>query len=1470
VVDLNPLHWISKANHAFGDTMASGLEFLGITDPAVDPDGVREIAKHWRALAKGLDEASHAAELSLTDVTWEGETAKAFSKRARTMRKHATDMAHSLRDGATALDKFADEAHELITQIGVMIAEIAEFEIAGLALSVLTAGLSEVASTLVAGERALKVIALVARIEEEGGALGATVRTVMEAVRNVERALKALKDIKTVAKVGKLAGEGVKFTAFTTALEDPGAFKDPTKLATLLTEGAVAGVGLGFLGKALGKGLKALKPGEIADLAKALKLNGSGLSRLKLRPSEWEKLPASIRGMFKECKLDPIDVATGDMLLPQTDVQLPGTLPLILQRTHVSSYRWGGWFGPSWASTLDQRVQVDDEGIIYTAPDGARLTFPYPDPDPDPDSHDPVYPETGSRLALTWDTETDGGLRITDPDTGLAYLFHTPQPTNDVQAIDLPLQAIVDRNNQRITLHYTDHGTPTEVTHTGGYRIALDHHPTQPRITALRLLGPHHPNAPGTTLLTYGYNPEGHLTDVTNSSALPLRFTYDTDGRITSWTDRNNTTYTYTYDTRGRVIRTHGTDGYLSGTLAYNDTTHTTTVTNSLGHTTVYEHNDAYRLIRETNPLGHTTHQQWDEQHHLTCVTDALGHTFRYTYDIEGRPTSLMRPDGHETRTEYNGLGLPTAVTGFDHALWLHEYDGRGNRTAVTDPAGAPTYFAYDRMGQLISVTDALGQSTRVRCNGAGLPVEITDPVGASTRFERDTSGRTVAVTDPLGATTSLKWTAEGQLTRRAAPDGTTESWSYDGEGNLTTHTDAMGADSHFDYTHFDLLAVRTGPDGVQHTFGYDTELRLTQVTNPQGLSWTYDYDPAGHLISERDFDDRTLRYVYDAAGHLTLRTNALGQHIHYVHDALGRITRKDMDGAVTDYCYDPVGRLTQATSPSATIALNHDSVGRLLSETINGRILTNAYDIVGRRSKRTTPTGAASAWTYDPAGRPATLLVGGRTLAFNHDAAGHELSRHIGNTLTMTHTFDDLGRLTSQAVKHTAKISTDAMASQAATGSRGTAARTVQERNYTYRSDGNVIGLREQLNGPRTFDLDTTGRVTAVNAPHWTERYAYDGAGNQIEATWPAHHPGHEASGSRAYTGTRVTRAGSVRYEHDAAGRITLRQKTRLSRKPDTWRYTWDAEDRLTTVTIPDGTVWRYQYDPIGRRTAKQRLSFDNETVLEHTDFTWDNTTLCEQTTRSAELPNPVTLTWDHHGQQPLSQTERITASDTSRDEIDRRFFAIVTDLIGTPNELVDEQGHVAWRARSTLWGITTWTADSTAHTPLRFPGQYFDAESELHYNYYRHYDPETARYLSPDPLGLTPAPSPITYVHNPITWADPLGLAPERCKEVILDSFARFEQARNKALELLGKIDPATRQSYFGRLETAESTYEKKVGFTTTVDGVFKRFRLDFDPAKGPHINVEVGKGASAKKWAVPWNGTEADLKKILRRNT
>ena len=74
-------------------------------------------------------------------------------------------------------------------------------------------------------------------------------------------------------------------------------------------------------------------------------------------------------------------------------------------------------------------------------------------------------------------------------------------------------------------------------------------------------------------------------------------------------------------------------------------------------------------------------------------------------------------------------------------------------------------------------------------------------------------------------------------------------------------------------------------------------------------------------------------------------------------------------------------------------------------------------------------------------------------------------------------------------------------------------------------------------------------------------------------------------------------------------------------------------------------------------------------------------------------------------------------------------------------------------------MWGATLWHPGG-ASTPLRFPGQYDDTETGLHYNHHRYYDPATGRYLSPDPLGLAPAPNPHAYVPNPTLLADPLGL--------------------------------------------------------------------------------------------------------------
>ncbi|MFI5878056.1 putative T7SS-secreted protein [Streptomyces sp. NPDC051554] len=1021
---------------------------------------------------------------------------------------------------------------------------------------------------------------------------------------------------------------------------------------------------------------------------------------------------------------DPVDLTTGKMYLPQTDVTLPGALPLVLKRRVESGYHLGRWFGPSWSSTLDQRLEIDAEGVVLVTEDGLLLAYPHPAPGL------PTLPSHGPRRPL--DRE-DGGYTVTDPQS--RRVWHFTDRTENLAV----LEQIDDRNGNWITFEYDTDGTPLSVVSSGGYEVRVT--TEADRITAFQLA------ATGEELKRYGYT-DGNLTEVTDSSGLPLRFTYDDEGRVTSWTDTNDRGYTYEYDDQDRCVAEGGTHGHMTLRLSYDETDpetghRVTTTTTGEGHTRHYLVNDARQVVAEVDPLGGVTRFRRDRYHRLLSRTDPLGHTTTFRYDENGNLLAATRPDGREARAEYNELGLPTGLVNPDGTTVRQSYDDRGNRTSVTDSQGHTTHFTYNEAGHLTTVTDPLRQTTTVHCDRTGLPLRITNPLGGVTRYERDSFGRPVTLTDALGATTRWEWTTEGHLSRRTAPDGTTESWTYDGEGNCTSHTDRLGGVSRFEYTHFDLLTARTGPDGVRYEFAHDKELNLTQVTNPQGLTWSYDYDAAGRLVTEADFDNRALTYTHDETGRLATRTNALGQTIEFERNTLGQVIRKNAAGQVTTYSYDMTDKLAQATAPDTILTVLRDRHGRVRSETVDDRELAYTYDEFGRRKARTTPSGATTAWTYDDSGRRTGMTASGRSIDFTYDEVGRELTRQVGEMLTLEHTFDALGRLTTQSV----------------VGATGT---SLQHRAYTYRADGNLTAIDDQLSGTRRFDLDAAGRVTAVHAANWTETYAYDEAGNQTEAHWPTGHPGQEATGDRSYTGTRITRAGNVRYEHDALGRITLRQKSRLSRKPDTWRYDWDAEDRLTSVTTPDGTRWRYTYDPLGRRTAKSRLAVDGETVVERVVFTWDGTTLCEQTASSPDLPNPVTLTWDHQGLRPIAQTERITAADAPQDEIDSRFFAIVTDLVGTPTELIDEQGDIAWHTRSTLWGATAWATDSSTYTPLRFPGQYYDPESGLHYNYFRHYDPETARYLTPDPLGLAPAPNPATYVRNPSIWIDPLGLAP------------------------------------------------------------------------------------------------------------
>lgn len=154
-------------------------------------------------------------------------------------------------------------------------------------------------------------------------------------------------------------------------------------------------------------------------------------------------------------------------------------------------------------------------------------------------------------------------------------------------------------------------------------------------------------------------------------------------------------------------------------------------------------------------------------------------------------------------------------------------------------------------------------------------------------------------------------------------------------------------------------------------------------------------------------------------------------------------------------------------------------------------------------------------------------------------------------------------------------------------------------------------------------------------------------------------------------------------------------------------------------------------------------------------TNFIWNEQLLVEEHTSHPDGTAKDVTSWVYHDQLVLSQTV-----DRHRDnEVDRRFEMVIGDLVGTPTHLIDPDTCESSAISLSAWGVPL--DDVASRTPLRFPGHYADTETGWHYNYHRHYDPLSGRYSSPDPLGIAPARNPYSYVRNPFSWSDPLGLS-------------------------------------------------------------------------------------------------------------
>jgi len=175
--------------------------------------------------------------------------------------------------------------------------------------------------------------------------------------------------------------------------------------------------------------------------------------------------------------------------------------------------------------------------------------------------------------------------------------------------------------------------------------------------------------------------------------------------------------------------------------------------------------------------------------------------------------------------------------------------------------------------------------------------------------------------------------------------------------------------------------------------------------------------------------------------------------------------------------------------------------------------------------------------------------------------------------------------------------------------------------------------------------------------------------------------------------------------------------------------------------IRVLDNTnqVAEYTYNGVGQRIKKVTQT---ETRIFHYDL-WGH--LIAETNQSGQM----LAEYVYLGDRLLSMIKP-----------GESVYYFHNDHLGTPQVLTNDSQAIAWKAVYTPFGEAV-PSIQTVDNPFRFPGQYYDAETGLHYNYFRYYNPQTGRYITPDPIGLEGGINLFTYVqNNPFIFTDTFGL--------------------------------------------------------------------------------------------------------------
>lgn len=854
---------------------------------------------------------------------------------------------------------------------------------------------------------------------------------------------------------------------------------------------------------------------------------------------------------------------------------------------------------------------------------------------------------------------------------------------------------------------------------------------------------------------------------------------------------------------------------------------------------------DAKNVVRHIHTDGSSEHHRYDDHGNLLTHTRADGSQVHFEYDAQHRVTGIRDAEGGIWRREYNAQGHLVEETDPRGNKTQYAYDKAGRPVEVIDAKGGVTKLVYTPDGQLAGYTDCSGHSSQWEYDDRKRLVKRSDAAGNVTRYRyTPVSSETLTLAQSEGAD---RGNHPGQLEAIIHPDGSQEQLRHDAEGRLLAHIDALQRVTAYRYTAGGLITKRTDALGHSLQYQWDALGRLTALENENDSVYRFQYDPVGRLLQEQGFDGKATEYCYDEASGVLAETVEAGVTTRLDFDSMGRLVQRRAAAPgqaeqVETFAYNANGQLAEAKNEHARLQWFYDDAGNLVREHQHYHgpfhpdkrtaVWRHHHDELNQRIGTTRPDGHRIDWLTYGAGHVHGLLLDGEDLvSFERDALYQETGRTQANGLQQTMKYDPAGRLIEQQLGAIAQVgrkeryfSPYEYRPDVQVGMQAAIVR-----RYRYDQSGQLTSLEDNRRGRIEYHYDPVGRLLAANSALGRETFAFDPAGNIQAPDTAQQEPISRRVPLPKLLDNLLKEYAGVRYRYDERGNVVERTQDGLRSE-----YEWDAFNRMTRATTWHG-VTTYAYDPLGRRIAKRSGAMDGNVFREttRTIYGWDGDTLAWESGVNrghAAGERTVHYVYERGSFVPLVQATRRQAirlmpttdvkalmacndgkydialdpmwngeCEQEAEPFGKEEIAFYQcDHLGTPQEVTDCEGKVAWSAQYKAWGqakeaISEAARKSGKRNPIRFQGQYFDDETELHYNRHRYYDPLSGRFVSKDPIGLLGGFNTHTYAPNPVQWIDPLGLAPKK-QNAVKNGCANCDPCQ-------GRNPSAVAQSWQGR---------------------------------------------------------------------